>query len=194
MSKKVFSFLAVMLVVLLVVLSIPRVGMSGAMPEAGDAVYRDLGTNIVSAKLIGHAGVFIGNFEVVHMQYPKVQKVALTNFYVDYWGSFYTNNYDVAQKIAKEAKNLLSKNVKYSFFNYKSFGSKYAPKGRCDGLDEWCYEKGGIDITNDYHWSALSPQMQWKSGAITRRYTTTRGTEAKNSALVDIGSWLENLL
>lgn len=192
MSKKVFS-LTIMLAVFFV-LSAPRVVLSGAMPEAGDAVYRDLDTNIVSAKLIGHAGVFIGNFEVVHMQYPKIQKVALTNFYVDYWGSFYAKNYDAASKIAREATSLLSKNAMYGFFNHKSFGSKYAPKGRCDGLAEWCYEKGGIDVVNDYHWSSLTPQMQWKSGAITRRYITTRGTEAKNSALVDLGSWLENLL
>lgn len=193
MFKKVFGFLTVALVVLFV-LSAPRVGLSGAMPESGDAVYRDMDMKSSAIKLVGHAGLFIGNFEVIHMQYPCIEKTNLTtNFYAGYWGSFYAGNYDVAKKRTKEVKELFSKKAKYSFTNYKSFGDK-KPRGRCDGLVEWCFEKFGNDVVNDYHWSSLTPQMQWQSGAITKRYSSTRGKEAYSAELIDIGTWLENML
>jgi len=193
MLKRIFGFLVVVLVALFFSLSTARIAISGAMPEAGDAVYRDIATNTASIKLIGHAGVFVGNFEVVHMQWPQIQKVQLTNFYVDYWGSFYVGGPLAAKNRAEEARKLFSKSAKYSFFSHKNFGAK-KPSGRCDGLIEHCCEKAGNNIVNDYHWSALSPQMQWKSNAITKRYTTTRGKTAYSSALIDVGSWLEKLL
>ncbi len=104
MSKRFFRFLTVMAVFLS--LSAAQVAMSGAMPEAGDGVYRDMNTGILLAKIVGHAGICIGNFEVIHMQKPRIEKTALVNFYPDYWGSFYAGNSFAAKKRVKEANRL----------------------------------------------------------------------------------------
>lgn len=191
MLKKVFWCFVIGCVLSL---SAARLGMSGAMPEAGDAVYRDLDTNRAAIKLVGHAGLFIDNFEVIHMQYPCIEKTDLTtNFYASYWGSFYAGSLKTAKKRVEEVRNLLKGKAKYSFTNYKSFGDK-KPRGRCDGLVEWCFEKFGNDVVNDYHWSSLTPQMQWQSSNATKRYLTKHGKEAYSAELVDIGTWLENML
>lgn len=194
MSKKIFSSLAVIVLIVFFSLSFARIGMSGSMPGEGDAVYRDINTTITSIKLAGHAGLCIGNLEVIHMQKPRIERTALTNFYVDYWGSFYAGNYDAAKKRANEARRLFLKNIGYSFTSYKSFGIA-KPYGRCDGLVEWCFEKGGNDIViADYIWHKISPQLQWRSSKITKRYSTARGNTANTSALVGIDSTFENLL
>lgn len=150
MVRKVFSFLAVIAFVVFFSLVFTRVGMSGSMPEAGDAVYRDIDTSITSIKLVGHAGIYIGNFEVIHMQYPKIAKGDLSNsFYVDYWGSFYAGNSKAAENRVKKAKELLKIGATYSFMGYKNFDWTYPmqPHGRCDGLIEYCYAIAG----NDYN-------------------------------------------
>ncbi|MFH1565238.1 MAG: hypothetical protein ABIC82_05365 [bacterium] len=194
MSKKFFGFLALM--ILFFSLSTTRVAMSGAMPEAGDAVYRDIDSSIASIKLVGHAGICIGNFEVIHMQSPRIEKTALTNFYVDYWGSFYAGYSSTAKKRVDEAKKLLEKKAKYNFFDYKSFGASFPfqSRGRCDGFVEWCFENAGNQVANDNGWTTLSPQLQWKSKKTTTRYCTTRGKTAYTSALIGVDSKLEKLL
>ncbi len=195
MFRKFPSSLVITVLVVFFSLFFARVGMSGSMPEEGDAVYRDINTDRKAIKLAGHAGMAIGNLEVIHMQYPEIERTTLTNFYVDYWGSFYAGNSKAAENRVKEAKVLLLKHVKYSLTYYKSFGGEKACCGRCDGLIEWCYEKAGNDIVaNDSIWHKISPQLQWKSSKITKRYSTARGKTAYNSALVGIDSTLEKLL
>ncbi len=200
MFKKIYSSLAVIALVVFFSLSFARVGMSGSMSEVGDAVYRDIDTKTASIKLVGHAGIYIGNFEVIHMQYPRITKGDLVNsFYVDYWGSFYAGNYDAAKNRVKEANKLLDKKVAYSFLGYKNFNlsklSPMQPHGRCDGLVEYCYAIAGDDIVpNDNGWTTLSPQMQWKSSKTTKRFTSVRGKTAYNSALIGVSKKLEKLL
>lgn len=194
MFRKVSSSLVLIVLVVFFSLSFARVGMSGSMPEEGDAVYRDIDTSITSIKLVGHAGLYIGNFIVIHMQFPQIARGDLSNsFYVDYWGSFYSGGPLAAKARAKEATLLFIKNVGYSFINYKSFGDKN-PCGRCDGLVQWCYAKAGTKVTDDNGWTTLSPQMQWKSSKITKRYSSARGKTAYNSALIGVDKKLEKLL
>src|SRR4030042_629466 len=198
MIRKFFGFL--LAITVFFSLSSAKIGMSGSMPEAGDAVYRDIDTSITSIKLVGHAGIYIGNFEVIHMQYPRIAKGNLVStFYADYWGSFYAGDSKAPKKIVEEANNLLNKKVAYSFLGYKNFDlSKLSPlqaHGRCDGLVEFCYEKAGNDIVpNDNGWTKLSPQLQWKSSKPVNRFTSARGKTAKDSALIAVNKNLEKLL
>ncbi len=198
MFRKVSISLILTALVVFFSLSFARVGMSGSMPEAGDAVYRDIDTSITSIKLVGHAGLYIGNSEVIHMQYPRIAKGDLVNsFYVDYWGSFYAGNNNAAKKRVEKAKELLKIGATYSFMGYKNFDWTYPmqPHGRCDGLIEYCYEIVDKDIVpNDNGWTKLSPQLQWKSSRITKRYSSARGKTAYNSALIGVDKKLEKLL
>lgn len=187
MLKKVFGFLIVALTVLLFSLSTSYAWYA----NSGDGIYRDLDTIMIPVRLIGHAGMCIGGGQVIHMQKPRCQKASFSNFlYKRFWGSFCAGNYDVARKRAQEANRILSKSAKYDFYSYKSFSGN-SPKGRCDGMVEHCYEQYGNDVANDYHWSSLTPQMQWQSTKTTTNYITSRGREARREPLIDMGSWFD---
>ncbi len=183
MCKKVFSFLAVALVVLC--FSLSAVQAETVPIGSGDAVYRDMDTPFLFMCLVGHTGIYIGGKTVVHMQSAGCQKVDFSNFFDKmYWGSSYAGNSDAAKKRVAEANRLFDKvKPQFNWTSYKSFGAK-KPCGRCDGLSEWCFEKAGNDVTNDSSCATLTPQKQWKSGKVTRRYTTFFGNLALSTALV----------
>lgn len=187
MFKKVFGCLIAVLVVLCFSLSTSYAWYI----NSGDAVYRDLDTIMIPVRLIGHAGLYIGGNQVVHMQKPRCEQADFSNFFNKrFWGSFCAGNYFVAKNRVQEANRILSKKAKYDFYSYKSFGDNN-PVGRCDGMVEYCYEKFGTDVANDYHWSALTPQMQWKSTKTITNDITSRGLEARREPLIDIGSWFD---
>lgn len=185
MCKKVSIFLAVALFVLF--FSLPVAKAETVPMGSGDAVYRNMES---LAWIIGHTGIYVGDSKVVHMQQAGCQKVDISNFNVGYWGSSYAGNSKAAENRVKEAKRLLE-TVKPNFHwtSYKNFGDK-KPLGRCDGLTEWCFEKAGNDVTNDSGCLTLTPQKQWQSTKVTRRYTTTWGNLALSTSIV---SWYNNI-
>ncbi|MFH1564939.1 MAG: NlpC/P60 family protein [bacterium] len=185
MCKKVSIFLAVVLFILF--FSLPVAKAKTVPMGNGDAVYRNMES---LAWIIGHAGIYVGGSKVVHMQQAGCQKVNISNFNVGYWGSSYVGDSKVAKKRVDEANRLFNIVMpKFHGISYKNFGDK-KPLGRCDGLTEWCFEKAGNDITNDSGYLTLTPQKQWQSTKVTRRYTTTWG---KLSLSASLASWYNNI-
>ncbi|MFH1564246.1 MAG: hypothetical protein ABIC82_00100 [bacterium] len=182
MFKKVVSCLAVLLVALFFSLSVAQSATVGF----GDAVFRDMDSWYMALWLVGHTGIYIGGGKVVHMQGSGCEKADMSNFTnTRYWGSFYSGNYFAAKNRVDEANTFLSPKAIYDFWSYKNFSGN-SPKGRCDGLVEHCFEKFGANVVNDYHWSTLTPQTQWRSNKISRRYTTSRGKTAYNTDVIPL--------
>lgn len=195
---KKFCVAIVILMLIFCSFSILQAGTFGWYPQPGDAIYRDMDRWITRS--IGHAGLYIGQYKptgwlsdtyAVHMQKSGCEMISFFNFESGkkYWGAMYSGDWKIADKRVKEAIRLYNlKKLKYDFFNYKSFDSY---KGRCEGLVEWCSEKAGKDILNDYHWSSSSPQMQWKSvGNMSYRVITADGEAAFKNSTVPITGWI----
>lgn len=188
MHKKVCIALIALFLVLYS--SVAQAGTFGWYPQSGDAIYRDM--DLWAAKSLGHAGMYVGggNNDVIHMQKSGCEKTSFYNFYCGkkYWGAMYAGDSWAAKKRISVAERILKNRANYDFYLYKYPYDLYY---RCDGLAEKCFEESGKDIINDYHWSSLSPQMQWKSFRnMSYRVITADGEAAFKEPTVPVTGWI----
>ncbi|MFH0854207.1 MAG: hypothetical protein V1891_01815 [bacterium] len=183
--KKIFKVFVLAAVLAVATAVTSYAGTFGWAPNSGDAVYRDMATWWLKSQ--GHAGLCVANGQIMEMQKNiGCRQISFSDFckVATYWGAMYAGDWKAADKRILEAKRIYKAKPGWDFYMYKYPYDLYY---RCDGFVEKCFETGGNDIIYDYHWSSLSPQMQWKAfGKMNYRAITATGEKRFAEPIVAI--------